>query len=61
MHTLLAKTNLLREAAKYLAEENGHVASIWELAEYTKLPLSEIHDIMGLSEDTKNISKEKSL
>lgn len=61
MHALLAKTNLLREAAKYLAEENGHAASIWELAEYTKLPLSEIHDIMGLSEDTKNISKEKSL
>lgn len=56
-HTLLAKTNLLHEAAKYLAEENGHAASVWELAEYTKLPLSEIHDIMGLSDDTKNISK----
>lgn len=58
-HTVLAKTNLLHEAAKYLAEENGHAATPWELAEYTKIPLAEIHDIMGLSEDAKNISKTK--
>ena len=58
-HTVLAKTNLLHEAAKYLAEENGRAATPWELAEYTKIPLAEIHDIMGLSEDAKNISKTK--
>lgn len=47
-NTVLAKTNLLHEAAKYLAEENGREATPWELAEYTKIPLAEIHDLLDL-------------
>jgi RNA polymerase primary sigma factor len=48
-YTLLAKTNLLHEAAKHLAEENARTPSPEELAEYTRLPLSEVYDIMRLS------------
>lgn len=54
--TVLAKTNLLHEAAKYLAEENGREATPWELAEYTKIPLAEIHDLL----DLRSISERKS-
>jgi RNA polymerase primary sigma factor len=54
--SILAKTNLLHEAAKYLAEENGKVPSPEELAKYTRLPLKEVYDITGLSRDTKKIS-----
>ncbi len=49
--TIVAKTNLLGEAAKYLAEELGRVATIKELAEYTKIPEEEIEDILSLSLD----------
>lgn len=49
--TVVAKTNLLSEAAKYLAEEFGRVATIKELSEYTRISEQEIEDILTLSLD----------
>lgn len=48
-NTILAKTNLIHEATKVLAEEMGTVATIHELSEYTKMSESEIKDIIDLS------------
>lgn len=53
---MLAKTNLLHETAKYLAEENGKVPTVEELSEYTRVPVREIRQIMDLSEDTKRVA-----
>lgn len=55
--TVLAKTNLLHEAAKYLSEENGREATPWELAEYTKIPLTEIHDLLDLRSTSERKAK----
>lgn len=49
-HAMLAKANLLHEAAKHLAEEMGKVPDVWELSEYTKIEPEEIRRIMGLSQ-----------
>lgn len=54
---MLAKTNLLHEATKYMAEEMGRVPTIEELSEYTKITRKEIIDIMGLSEDAKRVAQ----
>lgn len=54
---MLAKTNLLHESAKYLTEENGKVPTVQELSNYTQVPVEEIRQIMGLSEDAKRVAK----
>lgn len=56
---VLARTNLLHEAAKYMTEEIGRVPTKEELSEYTKIPKEEIENIMGLSEDTKRVADTK--
>lgn len=48
---VVAKSGLIHEAAKYLAEDLGRVATVEELAEYTKLSVKEIEDIRNLSLD----------
>lgn len=53
---MLAKTNLLHETVKYLAEENGKIPTVEELSEYTRMPVQEIRQIMDLSEDTRRLS-----
>ena len=53
---VLARTNLLNEAAKYMTEEMGRVPTKEELSEYTKIPVDEIRGIMGLSKDTQRIA-----
>ncbi|MCR5272666.1 MAG: hypothetical protein K6E13_06765 [Lachnospiraceae bacterium] len=50
--TILGKVTLVYEAEKLLAEELGRTPDISELADYTKLEVSEIEDI-------KNVVKEK--
>lgn len=50
---ILAKTNLLNEAAKYMTEEIGRVPTIDELSEYTKISREEINNLRGLSEVPK--------
>lgn len=47
--SVLAKTGLIGEAAKYLAEDLGRVATLKELAEFTKLSEEEIESILPLS------------
>lgn len=54
-NTLLAKTSLLGEASKVLAEDMGRVATVEELSEYTKIPKEEIMDILSLSLDAVKI------
>jgi len=54
-NAMLAKTNLLYEAAKYLAGEYGRLPSGRELSEYTRIPASEISNIINVSEDTKKL------
>ncbi len=49
--TFIAKTTLINEARKHLAEENVAIPSNKELADYTKLPEQEIEDIMRLLKD----------
>lgn len=56
--TVLAKTGLINEAAKYLAEDMGRVATVKELAEFTKLSEQEIKDILQLSLDAVKVGKE---
>lgn len=56
-NTVLAKTNLLHEAAKYMTEEIGRVPTREELSEYTKISLEEIEQIMGLSEDARRVAE----
>ncbi len=56
-NTVVAKTNLLSEAAKYLAEELGRVATVKELSEYTKIAEEEIEDILVLSLDAVKTGK----
>lgn len=55
-NAMLAKTNLLHEATKYMADEIGRIPTIDELSEYTRISREEIKDIMGLSEDAKRVA-----
>lgn len=57
--TVLAKTNLLHEATKYMTEEIGRVPTIDELSEYTKISRDEINNIRNLSEDAKRVADSK--
>lgn len=52
---ILAKINLVHEAAHVLAEEFGRIATVSELMEYTKLSLEEMEDILELSEGSIDI------
>lgn len=48
--TVVAKTNLLYEAKKYLKEENGGFEpDISALAEYTRMPEQEVRDLLNLA------------
>lgn len=54
-NTMLAKTNLLHEAVKYMTEEMGRMPTLEELSEYTKISEREIKEISGLSKEVKKI------
>lgn len=54
---MVARTNLISEAAKALAEDMGRVATVQELADYTKLPVEEVQDILSLSLDAVKVGK----
>lgn len=49
LDTVVAKANLIHEAANYLAEDLGRTPAISELAEYTRMDGEEIKDILELS------------
>lgn len=52
---MVARTNLISEAAKVLAEDMGRVASVKELADYTKISVEEVEDILSLSLDAVKV------
>lgn len=52
-NTIVAKSNLVYEARKALAENLGHVPTIEELCNYTNMPPNEIQDILSLAETSK--------
>lgn len=52
-NTMLAKTNLLHEAVKYMTEEMVRMPTLEELSEYTKISGREIKEISGLSKEVK--------
>lgn len=54
-NAVVAKANLLNEAANFLAEELGRVATIKELSEYTKILEEEVEDILSLSLDAVEV------
>ena len=51
------RDRLISEAAKYLAEELGRVATAKELADYTKLSEQEIESVLKLSLDAVELGK----
>lgn len=55
-NTILAKTNLIHEATKVLAEEWGRLATVAELADYTKMTEDEIRMYVDLSQDNIHVS-----
>ncbi len=56
-NTILAKTNLIHEATKVLAEEWGRLATVAELAEYTKMTEEEISMYVDLSLEEIKVGK----
>ena len=57
-NTIVAKTNLIHEATKVLAEEWGRLATLEELADYTKMPEEEISMYVDLALDEIHIGRE---
>lgn len=57
-NTIVAKTNLIHEATKVLAEEWGRLATVEELAEYTKMTEEEIRMYVDLSLDEIKLGKD---
>lgn len=55
--TVVAKSNLVYEARKTLAESLGHVPSTEELCQYTNMEAEEIEDILSLAESGKEKTK----
>lgn len=47
--TIIAKVNLIQEAATLLEKDLGHAPSVQELADYTKMSYDEVNDIISLS------------
>ena len=56
-NTIVARTNLIHEATKALAEEWGHLATVEELAEYTKMTEEEIQMYVELSLEEIQVGK----
>lgn len=54
--TILAKVSLLHEAKKFLMDQSGEEPTLEELADYTRLSLQEINDIMELMEKARRPS-----
>jgi RNA polymerase primary sigma factor len=55
---VIAKVNLVHEARKLLTEEQGSVPSVEELAEYTKMSVEELRDIIDILEEQNKGSRQ---
>ena len=51
-NSILSKITLINEAKKALAEENGTIPTVAEIADFTKIPEHEIANFLRLSLDT---------
>lgn len=54
---IVGRSNLIQEASRVLAEDLGRVATLSELAEYTRLSEEEIQNIRTLSRNSINVGK----
>lgn len=50
--TILGKVSLIHEAKKLLTEENGYEPALEELADYTKISVEELEDVMDMLKAT---------
>lgn len=57
-HAMLGKVNLVNEARKYLAEENGTEPTMAELADYTKMTEEELADILSIVKESSRFAGE---
>jgi len=58
MMAAAARVSLVNEAVKTLAKENGRIATITELSQYTHIPVSELRDIILLAGDSIEVAGE---
>lgn len=56
---MAARVNVLKDISARLAEDLGREASVKELAEYMKMTEDEIKDIMKLTLDAVNVSRDR--
>lgn len=49
----IGKAELVKEAIQFLAKENGTVATLRELSEYTHIPEEELSDIISFTNELK--------
>ena len=57
-NSILARVNLLLEATRVLAEENGRIATVEELSEFTRMDREEIEMYVELSRGKIELGKE---
>jgi len=55
---IIAKLGLLHEAAKHMAKENGILPNAQELADFSKLPVEEVKDLVRLSKNVNFFGKD---
>ncbi len=55
---VIAKLGLLHEAAKHMAKENGVLPDAQELANFSKLPVEEVKDLVRLSKNANFFGKD---
>lgn len=55
---IIAKLGLLHEAAKHMAKENGVLPNAQELADFSKLPIEEVKDLVRLSKNVNFFGKD---
>lgn len=56
-NAVVGKVTLVNEARKYLMGQNGQEPSIRELAKYTKMPVSELRDMLDFIQKAGGIGK----
>lgn len=58
-NAVVGKVTLVNEARKYLMEQNGQEPSIRELAKYTKMPVSELRDMLDFIQKAEESAKDR--
>ena len=58
-NAVVGKVTLVNEARKYLMEQSGQEPSIRELAKYTKMPVSELRDMLDFIQKAEESAKDR--